>query len=218
MEIAGIEGIGGLRHLTLMFFLKGADQMKQMILAAALSTLPMAALASDAAETYVLDASHSQILFSYDHLGYSTTWGMFSGFEGEIAWNKSEPANSTVSVSFPVRSMFTGWEARFEHFMSEDFFGAAQDEMVTFTSTGIEVTGETSAVITGDLTLNGVTKAVALDATLNQQGEHPMEGKPWAGFDATATLVRSDFGLGQFAPFVSDEVELNISVEAMKAE
>ncbi len=143
---------------------------------------------------------------------------MFSGFEGEISYDAEEPAASSVEVSFPVRSMITGWEARFEHFMSDDFFGATEDEMVTFSSTGIEVTGEDTAIITGDLTLNGVTKSVVLDAKLNQAGDHPMEGKPWAGFDATTTLIRSDYNVGAFAPYVSDEVEVTISVEAMKAE
>ena len=170
------------------------------------------------AETYVLDASHSQIVFSYDHLGYSTTYGMFSGFDGEVAFDQANPENSAVTVSFPVRRMLTGWEARFQHFMTEDFFGADADELVTFSSTGIEVTGETTAIITGDLTLNGVTKSVALDATLNQVGQHPMEGKGWAGFDATTTLLRSDYNVGAFAPFVSDEVQVMISIEAMKAD
>lgn len=171
-----------------------------------------------AAEKYVLDASHSQILFSYDHLGFSTTWGMFSGFDGEIMFDQEDPAASSVTVSMPVRSMFTGWEGRFDHFMSDDFFGATEEDMVTFTSTGIEVTGDDTALITGDLTLNGITQSVVLDATLNQAGDHPMENKPWAGFDATTTVLRSDFEVGAFAPFVSDEVEIRISIEAMKAE
>ncbi|WP_136645524.1 YceI family protein [Tabrizicola sp. YIM 78059] len=185
-----------------------------LAMSAALVTTP--ALAE--AERYVLDASHSQIVFSYNHLGYSTSWGMFSGFDGEIMFDQANPAASSVTVAFPVRTMLTGWEARFDHFMSPDFFGAAEDEMVTFTSTGIEVTGENTARITGDLTLNEVTKPVVLEAVLNQVGDHPMEGKPWAGFSATTTLLRSDFNLGQFAPFVSDEVEVQISIEAMKAE
>lgn len=143
---------------------------------------------------------------------------MFSGFEGAIQFDQEDPAASSVSVSFPVKSMLTGWEARFAHFMSPDFFGAADDEMVTFTSTAIEVTGENTALITGDLTLNEVTKSVVLDAKLNQAGDHPMASKPWAGFSATTMLVRSEYNLGQFAPFVSDEVQVMISVEAMKAE
>ena len=191
--------------------------MKSLITTAALATTLLSAPAFASSQSYVLDSSHSQIVFSYDHLGYSTTYGMFSGFEGAIDFNQADPAASSVSVSFPVNTMLTGWEARFQHFMSGDFFDAAEDEMVTFTSTSIEVTGETTALITGDLTLNGITKPVVLDATLNQVGDHPMEGKPWAGFDATATVLRSDFEVGAFAPFVSDEVEIMISIEAMQA-
>jgi polyisoprenoid-binding protein YceI len=183
-------------------------------LVAALAAAPALA----APEAYVLDPSHSQIVFSYNHLGYSTGYGMFSGFEGKISFDAEAPAASSIEVSFPVKTMLTGWQARFDHFMSKDFFDAADDEMVTFKSTAIEVTGEKTAKITGDLTLNGVTKPVVLDAALTQVMEHPMEKKPWAGFTATTTLLRSDFGLGMFAPYVSDEVAVEISIEAMKAE
>ena len=188
--------------------------MKFLVLAAAFA-LP-ASLAS-AADTYVLDSSHSQIVFSYNHLGFSTGYGMFSGFEGEIMFDQEDPANSSVSVSMPVMSMLTGWEERFNHFMSDDFFGAEEGDMITFISTGIEVTGESTALITGDLTVNDVTKSVVLDAKLNQVGTHPVENREWAGFDATTTLTRSDFDLGAFAPFISDEVEVMISIEAMRA-
>lgn len=188
--------------------------MKNVLATAAFAAL----LAAPAiAENYVLDASHSQIVFNYDHLGFSTTYGMFSGFNGEIMFDQANPAASSVSVSFPVKTMLTGWQERFDHFMTADFFDAADDEMVTFTSTAIEVTGEKTAKITGDLTLNGVTKAVVLDAVMNQVGEHPMAKAPWAGFSATTTLIRSDYNLGQFAPFVSDEVQVQISIEAQKA-
>lgn len=185
--------------------------------------IPFLAFGATAAQAepqaYVLDASHSQVLFSYDHFGLSTTYGMFSGFDGEIAFDQADPANSSVTVSFPVRSMLTGWEGRFNHFMTDDFFGATEDDMVTFTSTGIEVTGETTALITGDLSMNDITREVVLDATLNAaMNEHPVEGKPWAGFNATTTVLRSDFDMGMFAPFVSDEVAIVISIEAMKAD
>lgn len=176
-----------------------------------------AAPAFAAAEKYTLDPGHSQVVFNYNHLGYSTSYGMFSGFNGEIMFDQADPAASTVSVSFPVKTMLTGWQERFDHLMTADFFDAADDEMVTFTSTAIEVTGEKTAKITGDLSLNGVTKSVVLDAVLNQAGEHPMAKAPWAGFSATTTLIRSEYNLGMFAPYVADEVQVMISVEAQKA-
>jgi len=191
--------------------------MKSTLLAAALIASSTAAFAE--AQKFALDPSHSQVVFSYNHLGYSTTSGMFSGFEGEILFDEANPEASSVSVSMPVTSMFTGWEARTGHFMSEDFFGAAEGDLITFTSTGIEVTGENKANITGDLTMNGVTKPVVLDAVLNQVAPYPFgpkEGTPTAGFSATTTVVRSEFDLGQFAPYVSDEVQINISIEAFK--
>ncbi|HKL55726.1 MAG: YceI family protein [Roseovarius sp.] len=191
--------------------------MKYMVMAAALTMGATGAFA--APETYTLDPSHSQVVFSYDHLGFSTTYGMFSGFEGEIMFDQDDPANSSVNVSIPVRSMLTGWEKRFQHFMSDDFFGAAEGDMVTFTSTGIEVTGDTTADITGDLTMNGVTKSVVLAAELNKSDGHPMkDGQAWAGFDATTTLKRSEYGMDFAVPAVSDEVEVMISIEAGKAE
>ena len=196
--------------------MKGCYPMKIAFLAAVLATVSTGALAET--DTYLLDSSHSQVVFSYNHLGFSTTYGMFSGFEGEILFDQDDPAASSVSVSIPVMSMLTGWEARFAHFMNSDFFDAKEDDMISFVSTEIEVTGDQTAIITGDLTVNGVTKSVDLNATLNQAGGHPSAGKPWAGFDATATLLRSDYNLGKFAPYVSNEIAVNISIEAMKAE
>jgi len=191
--------------------------MKKTLLTAA---LVLAAPAAHAApETYALDPSHSQVVFTYNHLGFSTTTGMFSGFEGEIRFDEDDPANSSVEVSMPVMSMFTGWEEREEHFMDDDFFGAQEGDMVTFTSTEIDVTGEKTAKITGDLTMNGITRSVVLDTVLNQKTEsHPMNNRPWMGLDATTTLKRTDFDLGMYAPNVSDEVELEISIEAGKPE
>ena len=188
------------------------------IFSAALALAVLCGPAQAEAEKYVLDASHSQVVFSYNHLGFSTTFGMFSGFEGEILFDEANPAKSSVNVSMPVKSMFTGWEKRDAHFMSADFFAATDDDLVTFSSTSIELTGENKANITGDLTMNGVTKSVVLAATLNQSGNHPTANVPWAGFDATTTLVRSDFELGLAAPFVSDEVAVQISIEAQKVQ
>ncbi|MGK7652570.1 YceI family protein [Roseovarius sp. B08] len=192
--------------------------MKSIAFATSMALAGLSTAALAAPEQYNLDPSHSQVVFTYEHLGFSTTYNVFTGFEGEIMFDQEDPANSSVSVSIPVMSMYTGWEKRFEHFMGDDFFGAEEDDMITFTSTGIEVTGDTTAEITGDLTMNGVTKSVVLDAELNKADAHPMQEKQWAGFDATTTLMRSDYGLDYAAPAVSDEVQVMISIEAEKAE
>ena len=186
--------------------------MKPMMLAALMAMAGGAAHAE--AVKYELDASHSQVLFSYSHFGFSTTFGMFSGFEGDIFFDEAAPENSSVSVSMPVTLMFTGWEERDEVFLGEDFFDASNNDVVTFRSTAIELTGDQTAKITGDLELNGVTKSVVLDTRLNLVGQNPVTQKAWLGFDATTTVLRSEFGLGAFAPLISDEVELRISVEA----
>jgi polyisoprenoid-binding protein YceI len=190
--------------------------MKTTLFAAALALAGTGVVAEPV--KYTLDSSHSQILFSYNHIGFSSTWGMFSGFAGDIMFDEADPAASSVSVSMPVKSMITGWEGRSGHFMSPDFFDATDDEVVTFTSTSINVTGDNTAVITGDLNLNGVTKSVDLDAVLNKADTHPMANKAWLGFNATTTLKRSDYGLGAFAPAVGDDVEVKISLEAGIAE
>ncbi|PKQ11116.1 MAG: hypothetical protein CVT70_15765 [Alphaproteobacteria bacterium HGW-Alphaproteobacteria-1] len=191
--------------------------MNRIVLAAAFALGTTPALA--APETYQLDPSHSQVVFTYDHLGFSTTTGMFSGFEGTIEFDAENPANSSVTVSMPLMSMFTGWEKREAHFMSDDLFGAQEGDLVTFTSTGIEVTGENTALITGDLTIKDTTRTVVLDTVLNKKADaHPMNNRPWIGFDATTTLLRSDFGVDMAVPFISNEVALRISIEAGQPE
>ena len=168
------------------------------------------------ADKYVLDASHSQIVFEYNHLGFSTTYGMFSGFTGDLMLDAEDPSKSSVDVVIDTATLISGWDARTKHFLGPDFFDASQAPKITFKSTKVDVTGEQSATITGDLTINGITKPVELDAKLNKMGTHPQSKKEWAGFDATTTVKRTDFDMGLAAPFVSDEVKLLISVEAGK--
>ncbi|WP_158964703.1 YceI family protein [Chachezhania sediminis] len=166
---------------------------------------------------YTLDPSHSQVVYNYNHLGFSTTYGLFGGLTGEIAFDAEDPAASSVEVSFPVTNLLTGWAERDAHFLTADFFGAEENADVTFKSTSIEVTGEKTANITGDLTINGITKPVVLATTMNQMGMHPMANQEWMGFDATTVVKRTDFDMGMFAPYVGDEVNVFISIEAMKA-
>ena len=187
------------------------------ILAAPLAAAALAAstaLATAEPTTYNLDPSHSQVLFSYDHLGYSTTYGMFSGFEGTVTLDEENPENSAIEITIPVDSMITGWDARTDHFLSEDFFKIGDAPAATFTTTSVEPTGDMTANITGDLTMNGVTKEVTLEAEVNKIGPSPITQVPTAGLSARGTVTRSDFNLGAFAPAVSDEVQLMIELEA----
>ena len=87
---------------------------------------------------------------------------------------------------------------------------------MTFKSTKVETTGEHTANITGDLTLHGVTKPVTLAVTHNKSGKHPFMDRMETGFSATGTIKRSDFGMTEAVPMVSDEVEIRIEVEAYK--
>ncbi|MEM5502329.1 YceI family protein [Ahrensia kielensis] len=188
-------------------------------IAAALAVATAAAsITTVQAAEWTLDSSHSQIVFSYNHLGFSTTTGMFSGFTGDISFDPENPEAASVSVEIPTESLITGWPDRDKHFLTADFFDKDAAPLITFKSTSVEVTGDNTANITGDLTLNSVTKPVVLETTFNGSKEHPMMKKPWAGFDATAKIVRSEFDMGNFAPFISDEVDIKISVEAMPAE
>ena len=191
--------------------------MKSILLSSAL-ILGLGAAASAEPVKYVLDASHSQIVFTYEHLGFSTTTGVFSGFDGEIMFDAEDAAASSVTVAFPTDSLYTGWAERTAHFLTDDFFGAEANPTISFTSTGIEVTGETEGKITGDLTINGITKSVVLDAEVTQMGDHPMAGKPWVGFEAETSVLRSDFDMGMYTPYIADEVQIEISIEAMQAE
>ncbi|XDA96573.1 YceI family protein [Sulfitobacter sp. LCG007] len=195
--------------------------MKTLIIAALVGAGATAAAAE--AQDFVIDPSHSQAVVSYNHAGFSTTQAMLSGWEGTISFDADAPENSAVSASIPADALYTGWEARDAHFLeSGDFVKLGENPLITFVSTGIEVTGDKSAKITGDLTLNGVTKPVVLDAVLNGTTDAypfpPNDGKAAMGFNATTTVIRSDYGLGLYAPFVGDELAVEISIEAVAAD
>lgn len=173
---------------------------------------------ADIGGTYVFDPDHSQVVFSYNHMGFSTSHGTISGVNGTVTLDKADPAKSAVEASFPISAIHTITPALDEHLAGgKDFFnGAKPDTQVTFKSTSVKVEGDEEAEVTGDLTLNGVTKPVTLEVEITKAGDHPMSGKPTVGFSIEGKLNRSDFNLGAFVPAVSDEVTLEISVEASR--
>lgn len=166
------------------------------------------------AETYRIDPAHSQVRFRYSHLGYSNIVGLFSGIEGELSYDPANPTASAVSVRIPLDSVLTGAPKLDEHLKAADFFDVAAHPIATFTSTAVAPAGEGRLKVSGDFVLHGQTRPVTLDVTLNAQGPHPMSKQSAIGFDATTALKRSDFGVDKYAPNVSDEVKIEITVEA----
>lgn len=175
-----------------------------------------AAAAGDMSGTYAFDPAHSQIVFEYDHLGFSTSHGIVNGVTGTVMLDQANPANSSVQAQFPLSAMVTIAQQLDDHLLSADFFNAAGDTQVTFKSTSVEPDGDDEAKVTGDLTMNGITKPITLDVEVNKAGPHPMGGKPTVGFHIEGKLLRSDFNLGAMAPAIEDEIEFDIAVEASK--
>lgn len=167
-----------------------------------------------ASGTYKLDAGHTIVLAQWNHMGFSNPSANFGQVEGTLVYNAEDVSQSSVEVTLPLAGL-NSFTAKFdEHLRSADFFDAAKFPSATFKSTKVESAGTNKLTVTGDLTIKDITKPVVLDVTINAAGEHPMMKVPAVGFDATTTLKRSDFGVGAYAPNVSDEVQLRITTEA----
>lgn len=187
--------------------------MRLFQLAAALVALALAGAAHAQAVTYRLDPNHTQVLAKWDHFGYSHPVANFGQVDGTLVYDARDVAASSVKVTLPLAGLTSFVPSFDEHLRSEDFFDAAKHPNATFASTRVEAVGEGRLKVTGNLTIKEHTRPVVLDVTLNKAGER--NGRAAIGFDATATLKRSDFGLGLFAPNVSDEVRLSITTEAL---
>jgi polyisoprenoid-binding protein YceI len=158
---------------------------------------------------YTIEPTHTQVLFAYDHMGFSNNMGIIAQPSGTLTLDKANPAASKVSVDIPVANLKTGIAALDEHLMKPEFFDSAKFPKASFVSTGVKVDG-TGAEITGNLTIKGITKPVTLDAEFYGAGVQPMNKKENIGFVATGTIKRSEFGMGMAVPMVGDAVELKI--------
>ena len=182
--------------------------------AAAAPAAPEAAAIQIAAGTYKLDPSHTDVLVQWNHMGFSNPTAHFGNADGTLVYDAADVGKSSVEVTLPLSGL-NSFTAKFdEHLRSADFFDAAKFPTATFKSTKVEAAGTNKLTVTGDLTVKGVTKPVVLDVTVNGAGEHPMMKVPSVGFDATTTIKRSDFGIGAYAPAVSDDVKIRITTEA----
>lgn len=168
-----------------------------------------------ATTTYQIDPTHTATLFSWNHFGFSNPTANFNDVQGTITVDDKHPEKSSVSVTIPVKSVDSHVEALDKEFLTEDWFNEAKYPNITFKSTKVQSKDKKHFKIMGDLTVKGVTKSVVLDATLNGMGEHPMAKKPAIGFNATTSFKRSDFGIANYIPAVSDEIKVNITTEAL---
>ena len=164
--------------------------------------------------TYKMDPTHTDVIAQWNHFGFSNPIAHFGQVDGSITYDPDNVAASSVKVVLPLAGLSSHVAAFDEHLRSADFFDAANFPQASFKSTSVKANGDGKLAITGDLTIKDITKPVVLVASINQIAENPMSGQPTAGFDAVATIKRSDYDLGMFVPNVSDEVQLRITTEA----
>ena len=176
--------------------------------------LAVAGFAHAGQVTYKLDPNHTNVFAEWSHRGFSRTVAHFGQVDGTLVYDADNVGASSVQVTMPLSGLESFVPDFNEHLRSADFFDAAKFPNATFKSTKVEKAGENKLKVTGDLTLRGTTHPVVLDVTLNKIGES-REGSPMIGFDASATLQRSAFGLGKYVPNVGDEVTIRISTEAL---
>jgi polyisoprenoid-binding protein YceI len=167
--------------------------------------------------TYSADPAHSLVEFEVDHFGFNEYFGIFGDVSGTLVLDPENPEAAKVDVMVPIASVTTASKALTDHLLrpakdggSPDFFGP-DPAAARFVSTGVKVDGMTAQIM-GDLTINGITRPVTLDAEFTGAGINPMNKKETVGFEAETTIMRSDFNVNYGIPLVSDEVELEISV------
>jgi polyisoprenoid-binding protein YceI len=174
--------------------------------------------------TYDVDPGHTLVTWTLDHMGFSPYTGIFGNVTGTLVLDPKRPKQARVDVRIPVSKVVTASAGLTEHLLragkdeaKPDFFGPNPGE-ARFLSSSVVASGQ-KARIRGQLTLNGVTKPVTLDATFYGAGKMPaaMGGRENVGFRATGTIMRSQFGLTTGIPLVGDQVKLDISAAFTKA-
>lgn len=185
----------------------------QSLIAAGVFTA-LAGSAFAAPVTYGVDSSHTFPRFSYSHFGYSTQQSSFKHTSGTVVFD-AEAKTGSVDIRIDMKSVNTGFEVFDGHIQGEDFFDTAKFPTATFKSTKVVFEGDKPKSIEGNLTLKGVTKPVTLTVTSFQAMPHPMMKKPAIGANAFTVVKRSEFNAGKYAPYVGDEVRIDIALEAV---
>ncbi len=169
------------------------------------------------AADYAIDkeGQHAFVNFKISHLGYSWLWGTFNDFDGDFSFDAAKPEESKVNVTLKTASVDTNHAERDKHLRSDDLLNVAKHPTATFESTSVKSTGEGTADITGNLTLNGVTKPVVIAARFIGEGKDPWGGYR-AGFEGSTTLTLKDFDIKMDLGPASQTVDLIISVEGVR--
>lgn len=190
--------------------------MKRLLAAIAAGAALSAVAPAFAAEVaYKLDSAHTETTFAIDRFGFTSVIGIFAKSEGTIWLDEAEPEKSRVEAVVSVDSLFSGDPARDQHLKGERWLNAAANPIMTFKSTKVEKTGETTAKVTGDMTIMGVTQPVTLDVKLNKIGSAPNNQKRQAGFTITGQISRKAFGSAGAAGVIGDAVNLRIETLAV---
>jgi polyisoprenoid-binding protein YceI len=169
-----------------------------------------AAPATAAEVAYKLDEAHTETSFVIDRFGYTSVIGIFAKSEGVIWLDEAAPEKSRVEASVTVDSLLTANATRDEHVKGERWLNAAKSPTMTFKSTKVEKTGDTTAKVTGDLTIMGVTQPATFDVKLNKLGSAPNNNKKQAGFTITGSISRKAFGSAGAAGMIGDAVAIRI--------
>jgi polyisoprenoid-binding protein YceI len=187
--------------------------MKTLAMFAALSfTTPVLAT------TYTLEPNYTQVVFTWDHLGYSHPAAQVSQGTGMLEFDPMEPAKASLQVTLPLSSLLTGVPDLDEHLRSEDFFDVTRYPQATFKSTRVDKgMSADQLTVTGNLTIRTVTRPVTLQVKVLKVGANPRTQVATVGFNAMGRLKRSDFGLGAFVPQVSDDISLQITCQGAES-
>ncbi|HEX4924644.1 MAG TPA: YceI family protein [Bdellovibrionales bacterium] len=168
---------------------------------------------------YVLDTAHGEVGFKIKHLGISTVRGKFNDFNGTFEWDEATGKLENLKATIKTASIDTNNDKRDDHLRSPDFFNAKKNPTITFTGKKVESANNKPTKIIGDLTMNGITKEVALDVKYEGATKNPW-GQDVVGFEATGKVNRKDFGLTWNKTLetggllVGEEVTIEIAGEA----
>ncbi len=182
-----------------------------------LAMVIVAGLSSNAwADSFTLDPTHTYPNFTVSHLGFSTMHGRFNKSSGKMTLDMKKGSGS-VEVTIEAGSIDTGFAKRDKHLRGQDFLNAAEFPNIIYKSTNVKIENKKTAIIDGQLTITGISKPVQLKVDQISCGMHPFNKKQYVcGFNATAVIRRSDFGIKYGLPAIGDEMQLSIEIEAVK--